>query len=73
MKKDRNMGVPYPIYPPYQGIGPMPFGSYQMTQMSCSDNSDLEQRINNLEKRVQNIENMLNSNNTYNSSNYQML
>ena len=23
MKKDRNCGVPYPIYPPYQGMMPM--------------------------------------------------
>ena len=24
MKKDRNCGVPYPVYPPYQGIPYMP-------------------------------------------------
>ncbi len=73
MKKDRNVAVPYPIYPPYQGIGPMPFFNYPSYQNAGCNSSDIEQRINNLEKRISNIENMLNNSNNYNSSNYQML
>ena len=68
-----NMTVPYPIYPPYQGMG-MP----TILNNDCSNNdlSNLENKLDNLEKRISSIEkyiNNLNINNNYNSSNYQML
>lgn len=77
MKKDRNCGVPYPIYQPYQGIpympnmmGPVPFdtGMPNMnmpTSTSTSDQSinNLQEQITLLNKRVTNLETMLNSNN----------
>lgn len=73
MKTDRNF-VPYPVYPPYQGMGPLPFGMPNMNvTTSCSSDNNLEQRISNLEKRVNNLENMINQNSNYNGSNYQML
>ena len=35
MKKDRNCGAtPYPIYPPYQGMGMMPYGMPNMIPMN---------------------------------------
>lgn len=89
MKKDRNCGAtPYPIYPPYQGMGMMnpynmnmmpmnmaPMGGYQNN--SFDQANMLEQKINNLETRITNLENILNnssySNSKYNSSNYQMM
>lgn len=87
MKKDRDCQVPYPIYPPYQGI-PMPMGmpmmNYQSqipTSISTTTNNieqqlnNIEQEINNLDRRISNLENMYNSNfnNKYSSSNYQMM
>lgn len=88
MKKDRNCGVPYPIYQPYQGMpympnmmGPVPFDTGM--SMNTTTNSSTDQSINNLQeqitllnKRVTNLETMLNSNNNvsqYSSSNYQMM
>ena len=80
MEQERNYGVPYPIYPNYQGMmmpGMMPnmIPSMETNINTCSDNSNLETKINSLEKRVSNIENYLNNNgiNNYNNSNYQML
>jgi hypothetical protein len=87
MKKDRDIIPPYPIYPPYQNVGPMfvpnmytPYVSPSFMNTSCSSNTDtssIEQRLNNLEKRVSSLENMMNSSNSisnsYNSKNYQML
>lgn len=89
MKKDRNCGVPYPIYQPYQGMpympnmmGPVPFDT-GMPNMNMSTSTSSDQSINNLQeqitllnKRVTNLETMLNSNNNvsqYSSSNYQMM
>ena len=72
MKSDRNF-IPYPMYPPYQNMGPMPFGMPSMNvTTSCSENNDLEKRLNELEKRISNLEKMINISN-YNGSNYQML
>lgn len=84
MKKDRNCMMPYPVYPPYQGMNqmmpiPMPYQNYSM---GVSDNTfeqqinSLQQQLNNLENRVNNLENMINQNsyNTkYNNTNYQMM
>lgn len=89
MKKDRNCGAtPYPIYPPYQGMGMM--NPYNMNMMpmnmaqiggyqnnSFDQTNMLEQKINNLETRITTLENILNnssySNSKYNSSNYQIM
>lgn len=80
MKKERDCSVPYPIYPPYQGIpmpGPIPIMNYQ-TSMNNQVNSidqqinNIEQEINNLDRRISNLENIYNSNN-YSSSNYKMM
>ena len=83
MRKDRDV-MPYPIYPPYQGIGQMPFmpmpnmvNPYFMSNTTCSSqsttqNSDiniLEQKVTNLEKRVSTLESMINSSNSI-SNNY---
>lgn len=88
MKKDRDIIPPYPIYQPYQNVGPMyipnmytPMVTPSFMSMSCSgnnsDTNNLEQRLNNLEKRVSSLESMINSSNSisnsYNSTNYQML
>lgn len=85
MKKDRDCSVPYPIYPPYQGMpmpGPMPIyqtsmpNSYQTANINNIDQqiNNIEQEINNLDRRISNLENMYNKNlnNNY-SSNYQMM
>lgn len=84
MKQDRNCGgVPmynmgitgqFPVMPlmpipnniPYQNM------NYQNTNYQNQDN-DLLNRINNLEKRISTIEGIINSNNSYNTSNYQMM
>jgi hypothetical protein len=78
---NQGFGLPYPIYPNYQGM--MPNMMNQPTIIlnnDCSNNTDLssiERKINNLEKRITSIENYINNsnniNNNYNSSNYQML
>lgn len=88
MKKDRDCGVPYPIYPPYQGMVP-PMGmpiTYQQSVPTTFTNqntnnidqqiNNIEQEINNLDRRISNLENMYNSsniNNNYSSSNYKMM
>ncbi len=86
MKKDRDCSVPYPIYPPYQGI-PMgvPYGMPMSTTNYSNQNNinnidqqinNIEQEINNLDRRISNLENMYNTsnfNNNYSSSNYKMM
>ncbi len=79
MKKDnRDCSMPYPIYPPYQGMGmPMGYNPMMMPTSNVVNNIDgqlnnLEQQVNNLERRVSNLENMYNTN-KYSSSNYQMM
>ena len=75
---NQNFGLPYPIY---QGMmpnmmGPMPSPTTINTDCSNSnDMSDIESRIDNLERRISKIENYINNsmNNNYNSNNYQML
>lgn len=66
MKKDRDIAVPYPIYPPYQQFGyQMPIGPIgpvgpigtigYNTQNSCSStsyNSGLESQINSLNEQI---------------------
>lgn len=80
MKKDRDCGVPYPVYPPYQGIPmgmPMPMSYQTNIPSSQSTNNidqqlnNIEQEINNLDRRISNLENMYNNN--YSSSNYKMM
>lgn len=87
MKKDRNCSVPYPIYPPYQGMMPpmgMPMNYPQtISNSTTSQNTNnfdqqinnIEQEINNLDRRISNLENMYNSsiNNNYSNSNYKMM
>lgn len=86
MKKDRNCGVPYPIYQPYQGIPYMPnmmvpfdtgISSMPNTVSNMSNDSinNLQEQITLLNKRVTNLETLLSNNNTsgYSSSNYQMM
>jgi hypothetical protein len=86
MRKDQNrQAVPYPIYPPYQGMSPMMSGVPMMpmapgmmpysdmsTASSCSSNttdSSLKEEVENLKKRVSYLENNLLSNSNY-ASNY---
>lgn len=85
MKKDRNCGVPYPVYPPYQGIPYMPnmmgpFYDNGMNNSTVNSNqtiSNLQEQVNLLDRRVTNLETMLNSNNNvgsnYSSTTYQMM
>lgn len=84
MKKDRNCSAPYPIYPAYQGIGPIPYGTpmvgpnmmpQMITPQTQPNYNSYEQQINNLsnqitslEKRVSNLENMINSSNSISNS-----
>ena len=76
MKKDRNCGMPYPTYN-MQGQMPMMPIPYQMPcQMPYQSNdnqNDMITQLNNLEKRISVLENILNSNNHYNNTNYQMM
>ena len=89
MKKDRNCGgaqmynmgmtgqfpvmplMPIPNTMPYQSQS-MPYQG--MNYQSQNDNqSDILTRISNLEKRISTLEGIINSNNSYNTSNYQMM
>ena len=75
---NQNFGLPYPIYPTYQGMpnmNTMPNPMILNNDCSNGDMSGVEKRLDNLEKRVSTLENYINNsmNNTYNSSNYQML
>ena len=61
MKKDRNCGVPYPVYPPYQGIPYMP--GMNMPGMGISNmgampfNTGLNQNMNmSTDQTVQNLQ-----------------
>lgn len=80
MKKDRNCGVPYPIYPPYQGMPmmgnmmgmPTPYSAqnFQTPQSNYDQQlNNLNDRINNLDKRITILEEMFNQNNSVNYSN----
>lgn len=88
MKKDnRNCNMPYPVYPPYQGMMPgvnpnmnypmpIPYNTGMNMNYSSTSNdqtSNLEQQIRNLDKRVTALENNTSYSNNYNSSNYQMM
>lgn len=89
MKKDRNCGNSFPIYPTYPmsnmmpGIpamgGMMPYSMdmnvpYSDYQGDSSQISKLNSQISSLERRVSNLENLVgNNSNSYNTSNYQML
>lgn len=78
MGKDRNCGMPYPIYPMpqgYQGMVPM----MPNQTMSMPGSNTIEQQLNslsnqvsNLEKRVTSLESVIGNNTGY-SSNYQMM
>lgn len=87
MKKDRNCGTPYPVYPTYPGMMPnmmpgVPMMPNMMSQTMPQNNmitdntieqqvNSLEQRLNILDRRVTALENK--NSTTYNSTNYQML
>ena len=65
MKKDRNCGVPYPVYPPYQGIpympnmnmpnmgmtGAVPF-NVGMPSTTTTSSSSTDQNIQNLQEQI---------------------
>lgn len=84
MKKDnRDCSVPYPIYPPYQGMvppmgmpGPMPIMNYQTSvpvNYSSSTNSinNIDQQLNNIEQEINNLDRRIsNLENMYNKSNF---
>ena len=72
MKKDRNCGMPYPIYQPMMpGIMPgMMTPNYPANSLEQQVNN-LNNQISNLERRVSNLESLVGTN--YNSSNYQMM
>lgn len=84
MKKDRDCGMPYPVYPPYQGMNmvpPMgmpyqgvPMMSYPSvnttTSSQTSTTNNIEQQINNIEQEINNLDRRIsNLENIYNSSN----
>lgn len=65
MKKDRNCGVPYPVYPPYQGIPYMPNMNMQnmgipsavpfnvgMSSTATTSGSSTDQNIQNLQEQI---------------------
>ncbi len=80
MKKDRNCGG-MPMYMGVTGQFPvmplMPIPNnipYQNLDYNNQDNlTDIIARLSNLEKRISTIEGIINSNNSYNTSNYQMM
>lgn len=87
MKKDRDCGnMPYPIYPPYQGMMPnMMMPNMMNSNMPIMNNQNLYQQpttieqqlsmlnnqVSSLEKRVSSLESMVG--NKYNSSNFQIM
>ncbi len=82
MKKDRNCGGNMPIYNmgqfPVMPLMPIPNTpyqnmNYQNMNYQTDNQSDIMTRISNLEKRVNTLEGIINSNNSYNTSNYQMM
>lgn len=74
MKKDRNCGASYPIYPTYPGVMPqgmmgmpmpgvMPINPYQtqtVTQTTTSS-STIEQQLSNLNSQINNLERRVSS------------
>jgi len=81
MKKDRNCGAtPYPVYPPYQGMGMFPaYGMQPMMPMnmmggypntgSVSSNT-VEQQLNTLQQQINSLENRVSTlENMLNNSN----
>ena len=63
MKKDRNCGVPYPVYPPYQGVPYMPNMSNMdipsavpfnmgMSSPTTASSSSTDQNIQNLQEQI---------------------
>ncbi len=89
MKKDRNCNGQYPVYNmgmmggmPIAPIMPipnqMPYQSNQMyyptqTNFQNDNQENFMAQLSNLEKRVSTLEGIINSNNSYNTSNYQMM
>ncbi len=69
MKKDRNCGMPYPIYQPMMP-GMMPMPNYPTNSLEQQVNN-LNNQISNLERRVSNLENLVGTN--YNPNNFQMM
>lgn len=84
MKKDRNCSSPYPIYPNYQGMGPIPYGMPMMNPNMMNPNmmnpmaqpipeptySTCDQQINRLESQINSLEKRVsNLENMVNSSN----
>ena len=63
--------MPIPNTMPYQSQA-MPFQNMNYQTQSDSQ-SDILARISNLEKRINTLEGIINSNNSYNTSNYQMM
>lgn len=86
---ERNCGMPYPIYPPYQGVNMMPgvpnmstpYQMYPQTSYTniAGDNTfeqqltSLQQQVSMLDKRVSALEKGSMTSNNYSSSNYQMM
>ena len=88
MKKDRNCGGTMPMYNmgmtgqfPVMPLMPipntMPYQNqtipYQNMNYQTDNQSDISARLSNLEKRISTLEGIINSNNSYNTSNYQMM
>lgn len=84
MKKDRNCGAtPYPIYPPYQGVGVMPYGMPNMMPMNMMgtypnttqnignfSSNTIEQQLNTLQQQINSLENRVSTlENMVNNSN----
>ncbi len=85
MKKDRNCGMNYPVYPNY---GPMmPNNMPNMMGGNMSPNmpvipvgenieqqiNNINNRISNIERKISNLENAALNNSNYNSTGYQMM
>lgn len=74
--------MPYPVYPPYQGMNPMmapvpmPVNQgYTMTGGVSSNTMEqqmnsMQQEINNLENRVSNLENIINQSSNFSNTKY---
>ncbi len=68
MKKDRNCNIPYPIYPNYVP-NMMPINNIPNVPMDFEQQINMiNNKLNNLERRISNLE----SNNNYNNG-YQMM
>ena len=80
MKKDRDCGMQYSMYSQMPMMPMMPIPNqmpYQQIPYQQIPNQNMNQdwmsQITNLEKRVTALENLVNANNHYNNSNYQMM